>query len=271
MEFSLAYIKSEQKFLLKNFTPNQTSKAKLIDLEELKNIDLQGIIVDESLKDKTELGPFLQSEQKFSPIRSSLDLNANIGEFNFDEFDLLSFENGKQIFDKMYSSWILQNNLSMLENIFSTMNHLLNLWPNDRTAFFEELWFLLKNNLGAKDLTLIYNDIEQSDQPSKNENPVEKATKGKLIQVKVSGDKIPNPVVGGEFEGKMMERYGSPSEDYLQIQEFNMQKGELVLCATIRKSPVVIMARIYQFTPLQKSLLSALFDGLQMNHVAYLQ
>ena len=33
--------------------------------------------------------------------------------------------------------------------------HLLGLWPNDRSGFFEELWFILKTNLGAPNMKLI--------------------------------------------------------------------------------------------------------------------
>jgi hypothetical protein len=62
-------------------------------------------------------------------------------------FEKMSYEDARIVFDKMRENWILQNNISMIEEMFKVRNHLLSLWPNDRAGFFEELWFIIKTNL----------------------------------------------------------------------------------------------------------------------------
>jgi hypothetical protein len=128
------------------------------------------------------------------------------------------------------------------------------LYPNERTAFFEELWSLLKNNLGATDLKIIYNDIEMAKKESE---------KNKLIRIKVEGKRNPNPVVGKEMEDKLMKHYENDFVQTFNVSEYNPHKGELVLTASINNSPVLVMARVNQLTRLQKALLNSLFEGLQ--------
>ena len=132
---------------------------------------------------------------------------------------------------------------------------MLGLWPNDRSGFFEELWFILKTNLGASNLKLIYNDMIKS----KNEHE-----KNKLVKVKVQGERYPELVSCDEMDERVLKSYEKDFGNIFDITDYNKEKGQLVICANIKKSPVLIMANIYQFTRLQKALLSSLFEGLNL-------
>ena len=155
----------------------------------------------------------------------------------------------------MRENWILQNNISLLEEIFKVRNHLLGLWPNDRSGFFEELWFILKSNLGASNLVLYYNDIIKS----KNENE-----KNKLIKVKVKGDRYPDLATCDEMDEHVLKSYEKDFGNIFDITDYNKEKGHLVICATVKKSPILIMANVYQLSSLQKALISSLFEGLNL-------
>jgi hypothetical protein len=56
------------------------------------------------------------------------------------------------------------------------------LWPNDRTGFFEEFWFTLRSQLGASEMTIIYNDMLKA---------TKEGEKNKLIKVKKTLQKNP--------------------------------------------------------------------------------
>lgn len=146
------------------------------------------------------------------------------------------------------------NNISLIDELFKTLEVLHKLWPNDRTAFFEQLWFIVKSNLAAKSLKLIYNDIILG----KAENE-----KNKLIQACVDGKRMPNPTQGGELEAKIMGHYEKSFNQHFQISEYDKENGRLVLLARIKGSPVIMMAEVTQFTQLQKAILNSLFEGLQ--------
>lgn len=238
-----------QQAVIRNFKLNETPSSKVVDLEEAKQHTINGYIFAEDLKSEDFLAG-LESEIKFYPIRSHTEFGLSL-----ESFEKLNYEDAKKVFDKMRENWILQNNISLIEEIFKVRNHLLGLWPNDRSGFFEELWFILKSNLGAVNLKLIYNDMIKS----KNEHE-----KNKLVKVKVQGDRYPGLVTCDEMDEHVLKSYEKDFGSIFDITDYNKEKGQLVICANIKKSPVLIMANIYQLTRLQKSLLSSLFEGLNL-------
>lgn len=247
MDFNLLFTKNLQQGIVRTFKHNETPTSKIIDINEAKNLALQGFIFSEDLKNDYFLVG-LENELKFYPIRS----NSEFG-LTSDTFERLSYDEAKSIFDKMRENWILQNNISLIEEIFKVRNHLLGLWPNDRSGFFEELWFLLKTNLGASNMRLIYNDMIKA----KNENE-----KNKLIKVKIIGDRFPEMTSVDEADEIVLKSYEKEFGASFNITDYKKDKGQLVICATIKKSPVLIMTNVYQLTRLQKAILSSLFEGL---------
>ena len=192
MDFNLLFTKNLQQGIVRTFKHNETPSSKIIDIQEAKTLPLQGFIFSEDLKNDDFLVG-LENELKFYPVRS----NSEFG-LSADKFEKLSYDDARAIFDKMRENWILQNNISLIEEMFKVRNHLLGLWPNDRSGFFEELWFILKSNLGATNLKLIYNDMIKA----KTENE-----KNKLIKVKVIGDRFPEPANVTEADELVLKSY----------------------------------------------------------------
>lgn len=249
MDFTLLYTKSTHQAVVRSFKLNETPSSKIIDLDEAKQLSISGCIYAEDLKSDDFLAG-LEQEIKFYPIRSHLEFSLTL-----ESFEKLSYDDGKKVFDKMRENWILQNNISLIEEVFKVRNHLLSLWPNDRSGFFEELWFILKSNLGASNLKLIYNDMIKSKQEHE---------KNKLVKVKVQGDRYPELATCDEMDEHVLKSYEKDFGNIFDITDFNKEKGQLVICANIKKSPILIMANIYQLTRLQKALLSSLFEGLNL-------
>lgn len=249
MDFTLLFTKNHDQGVVKTFKAGENASSKIVDLAEAKNFPIQGCIFSEELKSDDFMSA-LESEIKFYPIRSNSEFGLNV-----DQFEKLSYDDAKKIFDRMRDNWILQNNISLIEEIFKVRNHLLGLWPNDRSGFFEELWFILRSNLGAANLKLIYNDMIKS----KNENE-----KNKLVKVKVQGERYPELTSCDEMDEAVLKSYEKEFGNIFEITDYNKEKGQLVICGSIKKSPVLIMANVFQLSRLQKALLTSLFEGLNL-------
>jgi hypothetical protein len=122
MDFNLLFTKNLQQGIVRTFKHNETPSSKIIDINEAKALPLQGFIFSEDLKnDDFMVG--LESELKFYPIRS----NSEFG-LTPEKFEKLSYDEGRVVFDKMRENWILQNNISLIEEMFKVRNHLLGLF-----------------------------------------------------------------------------------------------------------------------------------------------
>jgi hypothetical protein len=247
MEFSLAYTKNAEQIILKNFEPSGPTSSKILNIEEIKTHSINGLIYDHEIANEDFLSHF-EGELKFYPIRSNHDFH-----LNNETFENLNLKDAKLIFDKLRENWIIQNNLTLVEEIFKTRTHLLSLFPNDRSSFFEELWFILKSNLGASNLKLYYNDLIKA----KSENE-----KNKLVKIKVQGSRYPEITSCTEADELVLKNYEKDFGNIFEVTDYNKEKGQLVICGSIKKSPILIMANIYQLTRLQKSILTSLFEGL---------
>ena len=245
MDFSLAYVKTRKQFALKNFTPSAPGSEIWIKWEELPDHSVQALIFSEELKSDPEFMNEIQQEGRYLATKSDMELN-----ISFEQFQDLDHASAREILRKIQRGQILKSNLALLEEFFETLKHLKELYPDDRMSFFEELWFVIKNNLGASDLKLIYNDV-----PNREKNT--------LVQVLVEGERHPRSISGEKFPRILMKEYRKYFGPHFEIVEYNDKEHQLAAIATIDQSPLIIMAQVLSITPLQKALLKSLFNGLQ--------
>ena len=248
MIFTIGLMKSKNKILIKSFDLILPTYLKSITIDDIKNEKVNLMILDIS-ENENEIMSLLEEENKYYPLCAASTFN-----LNEDSFNQLSFHSARDIIKQAYSTWVLNCNLKSIENLFTTLDHLKELIPNDRMDFFEELWFIIKRNLGAISLKLIFNSIK----------PNEKAqSKNQLIQFRIDGSRLPSTHVGDDFEKSLMETYRPQMDSLFNITEYDKSQGQIVICALIKESPVIIMAELFEFTSIQKSFLTALFEGLQ--------
>jgi len=246
MLFSLAYLKSDSQFLFRDF--GSSDQSQILDISELKEKSIQALLFNKEAANDEFLN-LLAGENRFYPVRPASDF-----EIESTRFETLTELDGNKIFRQMHDHWIMSNNIALIEELFKTIELLQKLWPNDRTAFFEQLWFIIKNNIGAKSQKIIYNDLVLG----KTEHE-----KNKLVQAYIDGKRMPNPMLAGELESKIMGHYEKSFSQHFQVSDYDKESGKIVLLARIKGSPIIIMAEVYQFTQLQIALLGTLFEGLQ--------
>ncbi len=242
MEFSLGYVSTNNQLDINTFSANQEKTSKRLDLNDLNTINIDGLLIN---SEDCNI-PGIYENNKYYPLQEAK--RYNISHSNFSE---LSFADASEIYDSMIEAWSLNNNVSLLSNLVETTNHLTSLWPNDRSAFFEEFWFLLKTNLGSSSLNLIYNDIIR-----------ERHSKNKLIKIKVSGNKNPESSTGSEVEDMLVENYKSDFGDSFNITEYDLNTKKLVITIMINKSPVLVMATKTELSPIKANIIKALVENI---------
>ncbi len=250
MNLSIAFVKNENQVMYHDFSEaNESSRAQIFEIEELENRETDTIFVPIELLDNDEVIEKITKEAKFTPIKSITSQ-----ELDSDTFENLKVEQATSLSKKVNTTWVLQNNLNLLENLFENINHLKALWPNDRTTFFEELWHLLKNNLGTKNLKLAYNHMQKAKKDTE---------KNQLIRVVIEGKKLPNPTENKELGDALFKNYQGQFVQNFDLHSYDEETGKSVILSSINNSPIIVMAEMYAPTKLQKALLKSLFDGLQ--------
>lgn len=251
MSALIGFVTSENQINIKklNFS-NKEIESKVVDSIELRDHPFNLLLTTEDDVDAIESK--IQLEQKFYPIVSCGQLGVNK-----DEYEQMSFDELFELYSKVNSRWVLNNNISTIEQSFSLINYLKDMYINDRDNFFEELWFIIKSNLATTDLTMIYHDLKETQgKKDKNERP-------QLTYSVISGTKIPNISAATEKEELLMKDYDSEFSDFFEITEYHPEKGQLVAAVKINLSPILIMANLNGLNQLQKSILIAIFSGLQ--------
>lgn len=250
MKLNIGFIKGENQFLLKETDlENGQTELKTLDTIEIKETPLNLLFYPgESAPEGLE--KTIAGEEKFYPVLSADSLGLDL-----DIFPSLEAKELADVFAKVNARWILNNNIQTIEQIYGMIVHLRELWRSDRSAFFEELWFVLKTNLAAAELTAVFHDVKE---PAEDNNE-----KPSLINSYVRGTKTPQIFEGGEKEAKLMQDYENEFGESFEITEFDSSKGRLVATVKIGLSPILIMAKINTFNQLQRSLMTAIFSGLQ--------
>lgn len=249
MDLNIGFIKSESQFQMFNLdTSTQELNSNILDTIEIKESNLNLLFYSQAQEIAGLENIFVQ-ENKFYPVFNADSLNLKIEDFsNFNSAEVL------KIYSKVSARWILNNNIQTIEQTYSLITYLRDLWKNDRNNFFEELWYLLKTNLGTTELSLIFHDLIE-------ENP-EKNEKAALKYSVCRGEKSPQIFDAQKNEELIMDNYKNDFLDQFQITEYNADKGELVATVRIGLSPILIMAKLAQFNQLQQSVLIGLFTGL---------
>jgi hypothetical protein len=242
MQFSLSQISNDNKIHQFTYSNSAPIESKIISIENLSELNSQAIFYE-----RANLP--LETLSAVEALANSVTLMPNFNQ----TLEAFEYDMAYEAFISSHRNWIISNNLRQLNDLFPTLTHLKNLYPHDRTSFFEELWSILKTNLGSKSLTIIFNDIVKSKK---------EGVKDKLVRVKIEGEVKGNPISATEIDEKVFENYRKDFFDELNICEFNADEGQLVATVKVQESPILIMAEIYQFTALQRSLLNALFSGI---------
>lgn len=255
MIISVGFVRSSSQVLIKELDWSQNSlETRIIDVTDLPDQNLQALFINDN-EHFNSLVSLLEKEKTHYPILDAKDENLTIS-----AFETMAAQQFKDLFTKVQTRWTMHQNFNSVEHIWKITNHFRELWKKDRLSFFEELWYWMKRNLGATDLSITFNDVVKSEEKDENN---EKRERPKLVHALLSGSKKANFLQGGAKEKELMQSYMDKFHEVFEVTEFNPQKGQFVATAQIERSPMIFMARTAQLNQLQRTLLAALFNGLQ--------
>jgi hypothetical protein len=255
MIISLGFIRSSSQVLIKELDWHQNSlESKIIDVTDLPDYNLQGLYIHDNEHFHSLVG-LLEKEKAHYPILDAQDENLSLS-----SFENMPAQQFKDTYLKLLNRWTMHQNFNSIEHIWKVTNHFRELWKKDRLSFFEELWYWMKRNVGATDLTILFNDVVSTEEKDENN---EKKERPKLTQSLLSGSKKANFQQGEAKEKELMQSYLDKFHEVFEVTEFNSAKGQFVATAQIERSPIIFMARTVQLNQLQRTLLAALFNGLQ--------
>ncbi|MCB9061251.1 MAG: hypothetical protein H6622_06995 [Halobacteriovoraceae bacterium] len=254
MKFNLAFVDGPQRVEVLELSGQEVAESKIMSFDQIEPHTLSGIILDKNVVlDSEENKNLFNKLSEFSlgiPVRTSSEINVKI-----EEIKRYTLAQSKSLLQKVQSSWVLQNNLSLLDQIFETVKHLRLLWENDRTTFIQEFWHLMKKNLGTTHLQIFYHDIELAS--SENQ-------KNKLVLSSIGYNFNSTPAKANEMEQKLFSEIYHPTDKLFEVIEYNKEKSELVLLCTIDEGPLLLMASVNEMSTLQQVLISSLIKGLQL-------
>lgn len=255
MIVSLGFVRSSSQVLVKQLDWQQnTLSSRLIDVTDLPDENLQALMIAENDHFNSLVG-LLEKERTHYPILMAGDEN-----LSYNAFEDLPAQQFRDLYARVLNRWTLHQNLNSVENMYKITEHFRALWKSDRISFFEELWYWMKRNLGATDLSILFNDVVHTEEKDENN---EKKDRPKLTQALLSGTKKANFMHGGAKEKELMTSYLDKFHENFEVTEFNSAKGQMVATAQIERSPIIFMARSVQLNQLQRTLIAGLFNGLQ--------
>ena len=138
-----------------------------------------------------------------------------------------------------------------LENIFSLTDQLRAFYKESRNDFFKELWGTLRNTFCPHHLSIFFYNLDKKES-------------SKLILQQVSGQNKPLFSAPTDEERDMfntIKPFISPSPSVLS---YDFDKGELTLSGQINGTSFLVLAKVFQFTLLQRTFFNTLLNGI--NH-----
>ena len=171
-------------------------------------------------------------------------------------------------------------NLETISHISERTHELANLWKKDRQEFFNHLAAWFENNLGASDLSIIYNDLKM---PEKEDDKPELV---KALIVKLEQEAKASVDDNNEDEDQQQDQETQSRSETIwekkELEEAHHQlfqeyeatlklpprlleisEASLTFGGSLTSSPFLLVCKFQTCGALQQALLKGLFSGLE--------
>jgi hypothetical protein len=285
MMVTMAYIRGDDRVCIRSLLDAETpSQKKIVPIDDLPQENVTLFLYSKDNWEEVS-GQF----QNHYPL--SLFCEASASPLNFSSYDDFFDADDTQLkkfCEERLSKWILSNNLKTAENLFPTLKGLGQLWWQERQSFFQELWALLKRNLGGGDFKIFYHDLDLNEKEIEKMDKADKAEKGeeqkfeegkaattpnqstplhkykdKITLFACAGESFP-PTVRKAVEGeiKTFEAFVPRCMRPLDFIHFSPEKEELVFLSQMAGTSILFMLKSNQLTQLQRIAVKLIFEGL---------
>jgi hypothetical protein len=241
MNLSIAIELENNQFLLRSFENHEVSTSSIIDenneetnfIEIFKNVDL---VFTEN--PRNELLPLTITYASPTALHISKDLIEN-----------MVYDDAINLLSKINEENSIRNNISLITNITSEGNRIAKIFHENREVFILNLWRILYKNLSTYDLQILFQTVDSKD--SKN-----------LLFKKLSSFELEDLVQCREEEELLFKDLSSEFGKTLNVSNYSKKNGELEIAITLKTTNIIVMAKVHQFTLLQKSSIQGLLNSI---------
>ena len=247
MELNIGFVgKNDQLIIatLENDTVTTTSSEIITKDDENDNTakvsdhtttDLYGIVYEGEMPDHDFGQPFFISSKETLPLSPNMSFSEMVSKIK----EHTNHQSLKEI-------------TKTIENITSLSEQFKSIYNSSRNEFFKELWQLIRRCFLTQHLSIFYYNIDK------------KSKEGKLSLQKISGSNTFTFAQTDKEEVSMFETIKPHITPSPSVLSYDFEKGELTLCAQINGTSFLVLAKIFQFTLLQRTLFISLINGI--NH-----
>jgi hypothetical protein len=248
MIFSIAHLTSNDLVNITTFSPDGPATQMGCGLDQLFQHSFQAVTIAPNSDRQPEISAWIEAHRAEIPVDIECIFKGQI-----EELKSMEYGKARQLLETLQSGWVVTNNIKQIRSTFSTSKELKNLWQNHRDKCAQLLWKIIRNNMATTSLTIIYHDLL----------PKGEKKRDKLMLVSASGEKTPKIEPTDQWGTLLMENYAKSFDQHFFVTEYNRDRGEMVICASIDRSPVVVMLKSDQVTPLSKAVIETIFTGMQ--------
>jgi hypothetical protein len=241
MSFSLGYITAEKALIKKVFEDSGS-----IETEELP------------FSQETADCDVLVLAEGNEPLKESLkvpySMDKNIG-LCLQDFELIDSFLAAKIKEQIEHHWSLGNSLNSIRHLFELRDHLLASLKKGREEFFKNFIELLKLNLAATEIRIIFKDLKKDEK--KEHLEVKSLYSREKSDLKLKVEDELDKILLQEYDEKIPAQYF--------VQTLKEGKRELVASFRMGGTPILMMLKLRaEFTSLHEALFSGLIKGLDL-------
>ena len=236
MNFSIAHLTDKELVNITSYSPNAPATQQECALDQLSDKSFHAVIISQQDDQLPAISTWIEENRSRVPIDSGSIFTGPI-----DKLANMEYTQARELLSGLQGGWVVSNNIEQIRTIFDTTDSL------------QKLWDIIHKNMATTALTIIYHDLV----------PKEEKKRDKLQLISATGEMRPTISQTDQWGTLLMENYSKSFEQHFFITEYNRERGEMVICASIDRSPVVIMLKSDQITPLSKAVIETVFTGMQ--------
>ena len=242
MNLTVAYQKDPSNFMLREFINNEVKNSE-ISYDSLNQNEGQ---IDQNEESRYDLflTDFPEDQRKILPAK--MVSNPSSHHLNLETFENMNFDDIKNLIFKVKEETTIRANLITIENITKYGFELAKTFTLDREKFIEQLWQKIYENLATYDLKILFQSINNKD--------AKELTYKTCNNAKITNSSNEETLLFNDLKSEFGQSFF--------LVNYEEQNQELTFTSTLGPSKIIIMARVSQFTVLQKSALKGMFNSL---------
>ena len=164
----------------------------------------------------------------------------------------INYDDAVNLLTKVSEETTIRHNLETITQNTQEGSKLSEVFKNNRDVYAFQIWKFLSKNLSCYNLKVIYQSIDSSDKEAK-----------KLISKVVHSKDFEQINNASEEETMLFSDLAPLFGKSLHVESYDKDNHELTMTSTIGTTNIIIMAKVWNFSILQKSIIEGMMNSIQ--------